>query len=62
MSFKFNPITGLLDLVNETTQNFSYKKIVTGQTVTIPENQQMLYVGTIEIDGTLIINGDAIEV
>ncbi len=62
MSFKFNPITGLLDLVNETTQNFSYKKIVTGQTVTIPENQQMIYVGTIEIDGTLIINGDAIEV
>lgn len=64
MSFKFNPITGLLDLVNQSTstQNFSYNKIVTGQTVTIPENQQMLYVGPITIDGTLVIDGQAIEV
>ena len=67
MGFKFNPLTGQLDLVGTSTgsaspDNFSYSYIAGSTTVTIPENQQMLYVGPITIDGTLVINGTAIEV
>lgn len=66
-TFDFNPITGRLDLVGtggstSTTQNFSYSRITTGNTVTIPEYQQMLFVGNLTIDGTLVIDGEAIEV
>lgn len=38
--------------------NFSYKTIVAGRTVTIPENQQMVLVGGITIDGALNIDGE----
>ncbi len=66
MSFKFNPITGQLDLVGSGSSiapdNFSYSTVVTGSTVTIPINQQMLYVGPLTIDGTLVVDGAAIEV
>ena len=62
MSFKFNPLTGKLDLVSTTAgggssaDNFSYERIVT--TVTIPVNQQMAVHGDLEIDGgELILNG-----
>lgn len=38
--------------------NFSFKKIVTGQTVYILENQQMVVHGNIYIDGELKIDGE----
>lgn len=60
MSFKFNPFTGTLDLV--TPPNFSYDKILTGSTVTIPLNQQMVVSETIEIDGTLVLDGTLVVI
>jgi len=67
MSFKFNPLTRQLDLVgssggSSSQENFSYSTVVTGSTVTIPIYQQMLYVGPLTIDGTLVVDGAAIEV
>ena len=38
--------------------NFSYKKIPSGDTVTIPFNQVMLLAGNIEVDGNLVTDGD----
>lgn len=38
--------------------NFSFKKIVAGQTVYILENQQMVVHGNIYIDGELKIDGE----
>jgi hypothetical protein len=53
MSFKFNPITGQLDLVNASApENFSYKKILVGESKAVPLNQQMLF------DGDLLVQGD----
>lgn len=41
--------------------NFSYKKIDTGVSLTIPAGQQMAVYGEIEsIDGELIINGELV--
>lgn len=62
MAFKFNPITGNLDLVetsssSSSSDNFSYEYIVTGVTITIPQYQQMLLMDDITIDGELIIEG-----
>lgn len=59
MGFKFNPFTGTLDIVKG--KQFSYKVILNGTTLTIPENQQMVLVGqlTINGDGQLILSGNA---
>jgi hypothetical protein len=38
--------------------NFSFKKIVTGLTLTIPVNQQMSVIDGIEIEGSLDIEGE----
>ena len=38
--------------------NFSVVKVLEGETVVVPENQQMLYIGDISIAGDLLINGD----
>jgi hypothetical protein len=67
MSFKFNPITGSLDLVGSggsvpgSGTSFSYQTILAGTTVTIPENQAMIYPNNISILGDLITRGDLIE-
>ena len=39
-------------------ENFSYKVVPAGRTVTVPENQQMVVSGGIDIDGELILNGE----
>jgi hypothetical protein len=39
-------------------ENFSYKKIVAGKTVTIPANQQMLVADEVDVEGTLEIHGE----
>ena len=38
--------------------NFSYNIIATGETITVPEYQQMVVCETIDILGDLILNGD----
>lgn len=58
MSFKFNPLTGSLDLVTE--DNFSYTYIIDGATKTIPTNQQMIVYNSLTIDGTLAIDGELV--
>jgi len=67
MSFKLNPLTGALDLVGKggdvtLDQGFSYVSIPTGQTVTIPLNQQMLYKGDIRVVGDFIVRGESRQV
>jgi hypothetical protein len=61
LSIKFNPFTGNFDFVggSSTTaiDNFSYETIPDGITVTIPDGQQMLLKGNLNILGDLIIQG-----
>jgi len=42
------------------TDNFSYQTIPFGQTVTIPQYQQMIVIGGLELDGTLDLIGELI--
>lgn len=62
MSFRFNPITGKLDLVGSAAtpkaDNFSYSLIPDGSSVTIPAGQHMLYrdlrvLGALHVDGAI---------
>ena len=66
MSFKFNPITGKLDLVGSPAQaspdNFSYKLIEVGESKTVPVNQQMLFDGNILVQGNLMVLGEIKEI
>jgi hypothetical protein len=43
-------------------ENFSIIKIESTETKTIPTNQQMLYSGNLDIEGSLIINGKIEEI
>lgn len=38
--------------------NFSIKKILSSEEVTIPDNQQMIVAEGIEIEGSLVIEGE----
>ena len=65
MGVKFNPFTGTFDFTGTgatagaTPDNFSYKKIATANTVTIPDNQQMIVASaSIEISGELVLDGE----
>ena len=40
------------------TTNFSYNEIVAGLVLTIPIHQQMTVVDTIEVEGSLVIEGE----
>lgn len=62
MAFKYNPTTGELDFVVNIQDNFSYRTIVAGKTVTIPVNQLMTFVAPLTVDGTLNIDGEIYEV
>lgn len=59
MAYKFNPFTGTLDIVtdsSEVSDNFSYDYLA--QDLTIPLNQQMIVVDTFELgSSTLILLG-----
>lgn len=58
MGIKFNPLPKEFDLVNP--DNFSYNNIVTGKSLKIPNNQQMIIYEEITIDGTLVIDGELV--
>jgi hypothetical protein len=55
MSFKFNPLTGELDISEGGEKNFSLKEI--NQEEIVPDGQQMLFSGDIEINETLELSG-----
>jgi hypothetical protein len=40
--------------------NFSYKKVDTNVTVTVPINQQMIVIGGLELEGTLDLIGELV--
>jgi len=54
-----SPIDGRKNLVEFVGgSGFSWKRIITGEQVTIPTNQQMLLKGDITIEGDLIVDGE----
>lgn len=62
MSWDFNPFTGTFEQVgaggvSSSSDNFSYETIASGVTVTIPLYQQMMVADTIDVEGTLNVNG-----
>jgi len=55
---KFNPIGPPFDFTGQgggtsSPDNFSYYKVTSGRTVTIPVNQEMLFKGVLTVYGTL---------
>ena len=60
MPFKLNALTGELDVVSIEDNNFSFNNIITTESVTIPEYQQMIVYGDLVNDGELIINGELV--
>jgi hypothetical protein len=65
MSWQFNPFTGTFDKVNDAgapdPENFSYKYVQSGQTLEIPEYQEMLLQSDLMVDGDLLVNGDIFQ-
>ena len=41
-------------------ENFSFRVVDVGQTIVIPTNQQMIVVGTMEVNGTLQVDGELV--
>lgn len=64
MAYKFNPFTGTLDRVDSSSgsDNFSYKRIESGETIAIPENQQMLVDGQVTVLGHLVVRGELVDI
>lgn len=66
MSITFNPFTGNFDFVGTSSgggaDNFSYKKVIEGQSIVVPENQQMLVDGDLNVFGDLMIRGEVKEI
>jgi len=65
MSIRFNIWTSTFDFVgtggSSSPDNFSYQRIETGETVTIPTNQEMIVDGPVTLDGTLVVDGVVTE-
>lgn len=60
MSFKFNPLTGELDLVGsggDAERRFDIYKLPTGESLEIPENDQAFYSLPPIIEGDLMVSG-----
>ncbi len=55
MSFKFNPMTGKLDIF---VQNFSFNYVEVGRTLFVPQYQQMVVEGHLDVHGDLDLVGD----
>ena len=63
--FKFNVFTGTFDIVNKdqaAVQQFSFKKIESSESITIPENQQMLVDGHTKVLGHMTVLGSMIDI
>ena len=60
MPFKFNPLTGKLDLVDTNEINFSFIDVELGEELTIPSGQQMIVYEALNLDGDLVINGELV--
>jgi len=54
VGIKFNPVTGRLDVVYDS-YDFSFENIT--ETLTIPENQQMIVCDELTLDSEIIIKG-----
>lgn len=59
MSLAFNPFTSNFDLVFRDRENFSYTKISESDRITIPDGQQMLVRDLVDVEGLLIVLGEA---
>lgn len=66
MAFKFNPITGTLDLVGSgdavASNNFSYISIENSEDVTVPLGQQMIVDGHVRVTGHLRVLGQLVNI
>ncbi|MFO0447767.1 MAG: hypothetical protein ACK52I_03595 [Pseudomonadota bacterium] len=67
MSFKFNPLTGNLDLVGKGdtitgADNFSYTEIDAGQLVTVPAGQEMVHSIDLMVRGDLLVQGNTYHI
>ena len=68
MSVVFNPFTGNLDIKGSggtsspSADNFSYTLIDIGETVIIPENQEMVHVQDLMVRGDLIVRGSTFQI
>lgn len=68
MSFKFNPLTGNLDLVGDggsgsaSPDNFSYTTIAEGELVTIPDGQEMVHSLDLMVRGDLMVQGNTFQI
>lgn len=61
MSFKFNPLTGQLDLVETNDPNFSYINIQESESIEIPAGQEMIVQNDVVVDGDLMASGNMIQ-
>lgn len=61
MSFKFNPTTGRLDLIESNDPNFSYINVAESESVEIASGQEMLFQSDMMIDGDLMVSGIAAQ-
>ena len=66
MKLAFNPIGPPFDYVGDSGEsgpdNFSHKLIPEGSTVVIPENQQMLIDGHLQVEGHLSVLGEVVDI
>ena len=60
MSYKFNALTGKLDLVSVDPANFSFNYVEASATITVPQYQQMLVCNSITVDGILDVEGEVV--
>jgi len=64
MAFKFNPLTGQLDIVgagSTSPDNFSYTLISSGASLEVPSGQLMIFTQDLMVEGNLIVSGDILD-
>lgn len=65
MGFKFNPLTGSLDLVGSgsgsaTDHHSGYYYVAPATTLTVAEYKQSICYGVMTVDGSLVVDGQLI--